>query len=86
MPDALPNSADIRQALLTHCGLSPEELTEDSPLFSSGLLDSFYLIELLGRIEEMSGLKVGMGEVSLENFDTPRRIADFLARKRAGGP
>lgn len=63
--------------------LDPGEVTADTALFSAGLLDSFHLIELITYLEKTSGIRVAPTEISLENLDTPDRIARFVARKRA---
>jgi len=49
---------------------------------SADLLDSFHLVELIAVLEKSSGRKIGAGDVNLENLDTPRRIAVFLASDR----
>lgn len=59
--------------------LPSADVQEETTLFSSGLLDSFHLVELIAVLEKASGRKIRPGDVSLENLDTPRRIAAFLA-------
>lgn len=59
------------------------ELNADTPLFSSGRLDSFHLVELIAILEKFSGRRIVPGEVNLENLDSPRRIAALLATKPA---
>jgi acyl carrier protein len=49
----------------------------DTPLFSSGLLDSVSMVGLLGFIEQASGMVIRTEDVTLENFDTPARILAF---------
>ena len=81
MATRTPSVDDIRQFLSATFSLPATELKDDSPLFSSGRLDSFHLIEMLGGLESTYGVKVSPGEVSLENLDTPQRMAEFLLRK-----
>jgi D-alanine--poly(phosphoribitol) ligase subunit 2 len=53
----------------------------ETPLFSSGALDSVAMLNLLAFIEEHAGIEIRADEVTLENFDTPARILRF-ARER----
>lgn len=63
-------------------GLAPDELADDTPIFSQGL-DSFNLVDLVGFLERSLGKKVGAMEVNLNNLDTLKRILAF-ARSKAG--
>jgi len=81
MATRTPSTDDIRKFLSETFSLPAAELKDDSPLFSSGRLDSFHLIEMLGGLETTYGVKVSPGEVSLENLDTPHRMAEFILRK-----
>ena len=81
MATRTPSTDDIRRFLSATFSLPAAELKDGTPLFSSGRLDSFHLIELLGGLESTYGVKVSPGEVSLENLDTPQRMAEFLLRK-----
>jgi acyl carrier protein len=83
MPANLPTPDRIAALLADAFGLTAAEAAPDAALFSAGRLDSFHLIELLGRLETEFGVKIGSGEVSLENLDTTRRMAEFLGRKQA---
>ncbi|MEO5958218.1 MAG: acyl carrier protein [Opitutaceae bacterium] len=82
MPANDPTPEKICQLIGATFGLTVTEVTPDTALFSNGRLDSFNMIELLGRLEAECGVKIGSGEVSLENLDTAQRIAAFLRRKR----
>lgn len=73
------NPEKIRTLLETTFGLQPGELRDDTPLFSSGLLDSFHLVEMISVLEQASGRKIKPGEINLENLDTSGSIAGFLA-------
>ena len=65
-------------------GLEPDELENDAPIFSQGLLDSFNLVDLVGFLEKALGVKVGAMEVNLNNLDTIGRILAFAETKAAG--
>lgn len=76
------HAKDIAALLVQQFALDPAQISDDTPLFSSGLLDSFHLLELLGRLEKTAGVRIAPGEVSLANLDTPARVAALLNRKR----
>jgi acyl carrier protein len=60
--------------------LEPDEaLDADSPLFTSGLLDSVLMLGLITFIEEATGAEVPPGDVTLDHFDTPARIVQYAA-------
>jgi acyl carrier protein len=46
----------------------------DTGLFSSGLLDSVAMMNVIGFVEETARIEVHPGDVTLENFDTVERI------------
>ena len=56
------------------------ELTADTPLLSSGLIDSFKFSELLMLIEDTRSISVDPSEVGTDNFDTPKQIEAYLAK------
>jgi acyl carrier protein len=79
MPAPLLDSTALREIIADHFQLQPSELQDETALFSSGLLDSFHLVELIAVLEKASGRRIKPGEINLENLDTPARIARFLA-------
>ncbi len=58
--------------------LAITDADNDSELFSSGLLDSVSMVNLLAFVEQVSGIAIRAEDVTLENFDTPSRIARFV--------
>ncbi|TCV70021.1 phosphopantetheine binding protein [Neorhizobium sp. R1-B] len=57
--------------------LSINDADRESELFSSGLLDSVSMVNLLAFIEQSTGISIRAEDVTLENFDTPDRILRF---------
>ena len=51
-----------------------------SPLFSSGIVDSFSLIELMTFIEDRSGVRFEPADVTIENIDTVECILALVSR------
>jgi acyl carrier protein len=60
----------------------PAELQDDTPLVSSGLVDSTGMLEVITFIESDLGVRVADQEMIPENLDSIARIAAFVARKR----
>ena len=48
------------------------EITEDTPLVSSGLIDSFALIEVFLELQRIAGCKVPGSKVQAKDLDTVR--------------
>ena len=64
-------------------GESRANLQEDTPLRTSGILDSIATLNLIGFIEQEYGIQVEAHETGIENFDRIKDIAAFVERKRA---
>ena len=56
--------------------LAPEE-----KLFSTGLIDSLNIVELIEFIERYCKIRVNPTEFSMDNFDSMASIADYVERK-----
>jgi acyl carrier protein len=65
-------------------GESPENLPDDMPLRTSGVLDSLATLALIAFIEERYRIEVQAHETDVDNFDRIQDIAAFIERKRAG--
>ncbi len=53
------------------------EATLDTPLFSSGALDSVAMLSLIALVEEAAGIEIRAEDVTLDNFDSVGRIVRF---------
>ena len=53
-------------------------LDEQTPLLSSGIIDSFGVVNLLGAIEDRFGVVLDETELSAETFDTPQQILGLI--------
>jgi acyl carrier protein len=56
------------------------QLHEDTPLVSSGLVDSFALVEVLTELERVTNLRIPSGRVSPQDLDTVRKMLLIAAR------
>lgn len=76
--------ADLREFIVGElAGRDPRsELEPDASLIGSGLLDSISLLRLIVFIEERYGVKVEDVDVVPANFESLRRVEDFVDGKR----
>jgi acyl carrier protein len=77
------NSESLRAYLGERMGLDTSTLADDTPLFSSNLLDSFSMVDLIMFIEKESGVRLNPTDVSLDNLDSIGRILKFVDVRRA---
>jgi len=75
----------VRQFVLTNYlpGESPANLKDDTPLRTSGILDSLATLRLVGFIEEEYGIELDAYETADDNFDRIEDIAALIERKRS---
>jgi acyl carrier protein len=64
-------------------GESPANLRDDTPLRTSGILDSLATLSLITFIEEQYGIEVEAHETDVDNFDRIRDMVAFIERKRS---
>lgn len=79
---ALDDLEDIRELIAEESGADACSLMIDTPLVSSGLLDSFALVAILALVEEHTGAQVAPEDLTLDNFDTLGRVASLMERLR----
>jgi acyl carrier protein len=65
--------------------LAGRRLEADTPLFSSGIVDSFGVLELIAFLEEAFGVEIDPGRHELTDFDTVSKIAALVAAVRSAG-
>lgn len=77
--------AVVRDFILSNClpGESPENLTDDAALRTSGILDSMTTLKLVSEIEKTEGIEIEAHEVDDENFRSVDDIVAFVERRRA---
>jgi acyl carrier protein len=59
---------------------------DDTPLRTSGILDSTALLQLVGMVEEKFHIEVSAYEAGIENFDRINDLAAFVQRKQTAKP
>jgi acyl carrier protein len=75
---------DLRQYILEEflVGEKASNLKDDTPLRTSGILDSVATLRLVSFIEEHYGIEVEAHEVGNDNFDSIESIASFIQSKQ----
>jgi len=64
-------------------GESADNLLDDTPLRTSGVLDSIKLLQLVNHIESTYSIAIEAHEAgNVANFDTIEAIAEMIAGKR----
>ena len=67
--------------------LASGAMTSDTPLFSSGIIDSFGVLELIAFLEESFSADIDPARHDLSEFDTVEKIVSLIGRlqQRGGG-
>lgn len=60
-------------------GLDTATVTEETPLFSSGMIDSFSLVSLIMHLESKGGFRMQPMDITLDNLDTVGRMLRFVS-------
>jgi acyl carrier protein len=81
---------DVKETI-RHCILqnylpseSRESLRDDTPLQSSGILDSLALLSLVTFVEKEFSIELNTAETLVESFDRTEDIAALVIRKQDG--
>ena len=59
-------------------------IAEDTPLVSSGLIDSMSLVDLLLKLEDLTHMRIPPGKVQPKDMDTVAKM--FATAQRVGKP
>jgi acyl carrier protein len=80
-----PIRTAIRDYLLEEFlpGEDPEELSDDTPLITGGVLDSISTLKLVVYLEERFGISLEAHEAGVEHLDTVDRIASLVEQKQS---
>jgi acyl carrier protein len=64
-------------------GESPSNLKDETPLRTSGVLDSMATLRLVCFVEQHFGIEVDAYEAGVENFEDIGAMASFIREKQA---
>lgn len=59
------------------------KITADEALISSGLIDSFSLVDLALMVEGMFGVRIEDFELNADTFDNLNQLADMVISRRS---
>jgi acyl carrier protein len=73
----------LKELILTEFlpGEDPSQLTDATPLITSGIIDSLAVLKLVSMLEQQYGIQFAAHEVDAEHFDTIEKIADLVLTK-----
>ncbi|OFW08467.1 MAG: acyl carrier protein [Acidobacteria bacterium RIFCSPLOWO2_12_FULL_59_11] len=76
---------EIRQYILSQFlpGERSTNLQDDTPLLTSGIVDSLGMLRMIGFIEQRFGIEVDAHDATVDNFERIQEIAAFIESKRA---
>lgn len=80
----------VKEAIRNHIlaeylpGESASNLKDDTPLRTSGVLDSMATLSLVTFVEDTFGVVIEAHETGIDNFDHIEDIAALVERKRSG--
>lgn len=57
-------------------------IKENDPIISSGLIDSFNLVDLALHIEDKFGVRIDDSELNAQTFDTVAQLADLIKQRQ----
>jgi acyl carrier protein len=77
------SSESLIQYMHDKLGLT-STVDEHTPLFSSNLLDSFTMVDLISFVESQAGFRMDVWDVSLDNLDSISRILNYVRSKMPG--
>ena len=60
----------------------PEELTEETPLITGGILDSITTLKLVTFLEDHFQIQIEAHEAGIDHLDTIKRIAELVSQKK----
>lgn len=79
-----PVESRLRGYLGENClHMPPDQIPLEQPLLSSGLVDSFHLVDLAMFIESEFGVRIDDTELNASVFDTLAQLSALVRARRA---
>ena len=60
-----------------------EEIDENTPLMSSGLIDSLSIVSLVAFVDKKFGVNIPDEKGTVENFETVNQIIEIISQLKA---
>ena len=77
----IDNKNTITDRLVSIIKKYDSDIENSDELFSSGILDSFAMVEIITKLENTFHLKIKPNEIILTNLDTIDAMSSFIKRK-----
>jgi acyl carrier protein len=72
----------IRSFIVTQLYYADDNpITDEDSFLETGVVDSMGVMELVAFVQSDFGVEVQQSEIVVENFDSIRKLADFIRRK-----
>lgn len=76
-------SSVLNQYIATEIARQPQRiLAPDEPLLTSGLIDSFHLVDLALFVEDRFGVHLDDAELNAQTFDTLAQLVSLVESRR----
>ncbi|MEX1363976.1 MAG: phosphopantetheine-binding protein [Nannocystaceae bacterium] len=72
---------ELRDFLATKTRADLSKVGDDDELFSSGVIDSFAMVDLLTFLEKYTKTRLGFEDIDMDNVDSVSGILRFAASK-----
>jgi acyl carrier protein len=82
MPEA---KSVISTFLEQELGIDTQQIDGGSLLVSDGIIDSFALMSLVTFVEETFGIRVGLLDINLANFDSLDQMQRYIDKRTGVG-
>jgi len=79
-----PEAQQMIEQIVRLVGKPNLKLDENTPLVSSGLIDSMALVDLLQKLEDLTHMRIPPGKVQPKDLDTVALM--FATAQRVGKP
>lgn len=77
------NTRELVNFLGEQLGVDIAHVDAETPLFSSGIVDSAGMVSLIVFVESWANVRFAPEDVTLDNLDSIGRILAFVAAKRS---
>jgi len=85
MTDEQAQTGELIEFIVRHVIRRPRsEITANTPLVSSGMIDSFALVDILLKLEDVSKMRIPASKVQPKDMDTVNLM--LSTAKRVGKP
>ena len=76
--------AQLSQYISTEILKQPKRIiSDDQPLISDGIIDSFHLVDLAMYVEDHFGVHIDDAELNADTFDTLRQLVELIRQRQS---